>query len=350
MGGVKLKQTTATAASARVSLATVCRWDAFRAREAPKRVLGIVRSRVSVCARLRTGREARDCVCAADGAVAASDVRNGKRAGRAKASKKRDASAFFECAFSQRFPENLTFRHEAREKNEIPIKSAFAPSQPRTGQSNRASCVLVSIGFARINFRCSPAPMAFRCGAEPGARAFLDRARARHFCAFQISPRPLEGERGRGGFFHRSRHASLGPRKRLVCGWRRARASTHEDARDARTCATRHLSPTLIVSTSRRHVRRRNVRARVFSSSPRPREDHGEALVFDEARGRARAARVPGGRRGGLHRRAVAQRAGRDVLPLRLRGGAALRVRAAHCVAPRRAPRTVVASDTRRFF
>ena len=59
-------QTTATAASARVSLATVCRWDAFRAREAPKRVLGIVRSRVSVRARLRTGREARDCVCAAE--------------------------------------------------------------------------------------------------------------------------------------------------------------------------------------------------------------------------------------------------------------------------------------------
>ena len=80
MGGVKLKQTTATAASARVSLATVCRWDAFRAREAPKRVLVIVRSRVSVRARLRTGREARDCVCAAGGAVAASDVRNGKRA------------------------------------------------------------------------------------------------------------------------------------------------------------------------------------------------------------------------------------------------------------------------------
>ena len=90
MGGVKLKQTTATAASARVSLATVCRWDAFRAREAPKRVLGIVRSRVSVRARLRTGREARDCVCAAGGAVAASDVRNGKRARTLQ--KKRDAS------------------------------------------------------------------------------------------------------------------------------------------------------------------------------------------------------------------------------------------------------------------
>ena len=82
MGGVKLKQTTATAASARVSLATVCRWDAFRAREAPKRVLGIVRSRVSVRARLRTGREARDCVCAAGGEVAASDVRNGSVKGR----------------------------------------------------------------------------------------------------------------------------------------------------------------------------------------------------------------------------------------------------------------------------
>ena len=110
---------------------------------------------------------------------------------------------------------------------------------------------------------------------------------------------------------------------------RRARArlhtrtsATHERPRHDVSLAIR------LVCTSRRHVRRRTVRARVFPSSPRPREDHAEALGVDE-RGRVRRARVPGGRRGGLRRRAVAQRAGRDVLPLRLRGGAAVRVRAA---------------------
>ena len=46
--------------------------------------------------------------------------------------------------------ENLTFCHEAREKIEIPAERAFARSQPRTGQSNRASCVLVSMLLARI--------------------------------------------------------------------------------------------------------------------------------------------------------------------------------------------------------
>lgn len=184
-------------------------------------------------------------------------------------------------------------------------------------------------------------------------------ARARNFCAFQIQPRPLTVERvrQRGFFFFRfvSRRElvrSLGPRKRLEVRSRRARrarVSTHEHARDDGPPRRDVSLATFSASTSRRHVRRRTVRARVLPSSPRPREDRGEALGSDEARGRARRARVPGGRRGGLRRRAVAQRAGRDVLPLRLRGGAAVRVRAAPASRRARAPRTVVASDASAF-
>jgi hypothetical protein len=171
-------------------------------------------------------------------------------------------------------------------------------------------------------------------------------------------PRPLTVERvRRRGFFRfvssrRELVRSLGPRKRLEVRSRRARrarASTHADARDDGPPRRDVSLETFSASTSREHVRRRTVRARVLPSSPRPREDRGEALGSDEARDRPRHARVPSGHRGGLRRRAVAQRAGRDVLPLRLRGGAAVRVRAASASRRARAPRTVVASDTSVF-
>ncbi len=212
-----------------------------------------------------------------------------------------------------------------------------------------------------LNPKRGDEPYAFRARAlfnrERFSTAHAPRTRET-LSRLSNQPRPLTVERvRRRGFFRfvssrRELVRSLGPRKRLEVRSRRARrarASTHADARDDGPPRRDVSLETFSASTSRRHVRRRTVRARVLPSSPRPREDRGEALGSDEARGRARHARVPSGHRGGLRRRAVAQRAGRDVLPLRLRGGAAVRVRAASASRRARAPRTVVASDTSVF-
>ena len=214
-----------------------------------------------------------------------------------------------------------------------------------------------------LNPKRGDEPYAFRARAlfnrERFSTAHAPRTRETR-SRLSNQPRPLTVERvRRRGFFRfvssrRELVRSLGPRKRLEVRSRRARrarASTHADARDDGPPRRDVSLQTFSASTSRRHVRRRTVRARVLPSSPRPREDRGEALGSDEARGRPRHARVPSGHRGGLRRRAVAQRAGRDVLPLRLRGGAAVRVRAAP--ASRRGrfarARTVVASETNGF-
>ena len=239
----------------------------------------------------------------------------------------------------------MRFPHRARSRRPNPEPASLIT--PVVSSSAR---------LLRIDPKCFPRsmgilPRLFEKRLFFFPRAFLSRVYARKPCQPFKSRRALSRLKEDA---HGISCLSLGPRKRLGRGSRRARraraslhtrtSATHERPRHDVSLATR------LVCTSRRHVRRRTVRARVFPSSPRPREDHAEALGVDE-RGRVRRARVPGGRRGGLRRRAVAQRAGRDVLPLRLRGGAAVRVRAAP--ASRRGrfarARTVVASETNGF-
>ena len=207
----------------------------------------------------------------------------------------------------------MRFPHRARSRRPNPEPaSLIAPVV-----SSNSPCVLVSTSFENRS-KVLPPLEAFY-----GRKAPSDRFSPRKLRSLSKAPRPFTVERISCLSARSEKTPRVGSRARRARARLHTRTSaTHERPRHDVSLAIR------LVCTSRRHVRRRTVRARVFPSSPRPREDHAEALGVDE-RGRVRRARVPDGRRGGLRRRAVAQRAGRDVLPLRLRGGAAVRVRAA---------------------
>lgn len=228
----------------------------------------------------------------------------------------------------------MRFPHRARSRRPNPEPASLI-----------APVVSESARLLRIDPKCFPRSMAFCLGGRSAPFFAPDRFSAAHA---RKPSQPFKSRRAlsrlKSRVFRSVRENASGEGR--VVRAARARLYTRGRARRTNVRATtflsRHASSAFLADMSADEP--------FAPESSRRRRDPAEALGVDE-RGRVRRARVPGGRRGGLRRRAVAQRAGRDVLPLRLRGGAAVRVRAAP--ASRRGrfarARTVVASETNGF-